>query len=275
MSLVVPRRALALALLLAPAVATAQQGDRPARNQAAQNRQPSADAPPAPSGGEEFKSFEEKLSYVLGVNMARRMQQDGVDPDPQAFTRGFIDTFTKDQPLLTDEEMTEVLNQYRTQLREKAEAARKELTEGWDAAFAKKPAGEPKTTDSGLKYEAVEQGKGKKPTASDIVMVHYVGKLKDGKVFDSSLARGEPAVFPLNGVIKGWTEGLQLMPVGSKYRFVIPAELAYGEEGFPPAIPPNSELTFEVELLDILPQQGPPQGEAPPEGEAQGEQPQE
>ena len=95
-----------------------------------------------------------------------------------------------------------------------------------------------------------------KPAATDVVMVHYVGKLTDGKTFDSSIARGEPAVFPLDGVIPGWTEGLQLMPIGSKYRFHIPSKLAYGEEGAGNAIPPNADLIFEVELLDILPPQG-------------------
>ena len=274
------RRAVAVAALLVPAVAFPQQGERPARgNQPGQNRsaQPSQNAPAgrnnqtpptAPAGGDaNFKSFEEKLSYVLGVNTARRMKLDNVDPDPQAFSRGFVDALTKEEVLLSDEQMTEVLNQFRTQLQEKATTARQQLTKGWETAFSKDPAGDPKTTKSGLKYEVIEQGEGKKPSKEDVVVVHYVGKLKDGKVFDSSVARGEPAVFPLDQVIKGWTEGLQLMPVGSKYRFQIPAALGYGEKGFPPAIPANADLTFEVELLDVMPQQG-GAGEAPeaPEG---------
>lgn len=254
-----------MSLLIVPAVAVAQQNDQPRSQRPAQNRQSAADTPPAPAGAAEFKSFEEKLSYVLGVNTARRMQQDQIDPDPQAFARGFIDSFTKEKPLLSDEEMTDVLNEFRAQLQAKAEQEQKQLAEDWDAAFSKKPAGEPKSTESGIKYEVITQGKGKKPTESDVVVVHYVGKLKDGKVFDSSIARGEPAVFPLNGVIAGWTEGLQLMPVGSKYRFQIPSELAYGEKGYEPAIPPNSDLTFEIELLDIAPAQGPAQGQAPAE----------
>ena len=108
------------------------------------------------------------------------------------------------------------------------------------------------TTDSGLQYEVITAGDGPRPKATDRVRVHYVGTLLDGTKFDSSIDRGEPAEFPLNGVIPGWTEGLQLMPVGSKYKFYIPSELAYGEQGTPGPIGPNATLTFEVELLEIV-----------------------
>ena len=111
-------------------------------------------------------------------------------------------------------------------------------------------AGEMTTTASGLQYQAIEEGDGAKPTATDTVSVHYKGELEDGTVFDSSYERGEPTSFPVNKVIKGWTEGLQLMSVGSKYRFHIPAELGYGERGSGP-IPANSNLIFHVELLEI------------------------
>ena len=107
------------------------------------------------------------------------------------------------------------------------------------------------TTESGLQYEVITEGKGPKPTAEDIVKCHYHGTLIDGTVFDSSVERGEPAEFPLNAVIKGWTEGLQLMPIGSKFIFYIPSDLAYGEASPSPLIKPNSTLIFEVELLDI------------------------
>ena len=106
-------------------------------------------------------------------------------------------------------------------------------------------------TASGLQYEVITQGTGKKPKATDTVVVHYRGTFLDGKEFDSSYKRMEPISFPLNGVIAGWTEGLQLMPLGSKYKFIIPPELAYGKRGMPGAIPPNSTLIFEVELIDI------------------------
>jgi FKBP-type peptidyl-prolyl cis-trans isomerase FkpA len=268
------RRTAALALLLLPALLIAQQGERPAQNRnAAGGQKPAAERKPAVNpanapaeGGAEFKSEDEKLSYVLGVNTARRMKQDNVNPEPQAFTRGFLDE-ASGKSLLSDEEMTQVLDNFRRQLQEKAATARQQLTKGWETAFAKKPEGEPKTTKSGLKYEVLEQGKGKKPAKTDVVVVHYVGKLQDGKVFDSSLASGSPAVLQLDQVIKGWTEGLQLMPVGSKYRFQVPAALAYGKDGFPPDIPANADLTFEVELLDIMPPQnqegGAPAPEAP------------
>ena len=106
-------------------------------------------------------------------------------------------------------------------------------------------------TASGLEYQVIEAGEGKKPKATDTVLVHYRGTFLDGKEFDSSYKRNQPIGFPLNGVIAGWTEGLQLMSVGSKYIFIIPSDLAYGEQGYEPVIPPNTTLIFEVELLDI------------------------
>jgi FKBP-type peptidyl-prolyl cis-trans isomerase FkpA/FKBP-type peptidyl-prolyl cis-trans isomerase FklB len=115
--------------------------------------------------------------------------------------------------------------------------------------------GDMQTTASGLKYEVIRAGSGDKPVASDTVLVHYEGRLPDGTVFDSSYQRGEPAAFPLQGLIPGWTEGIQLMPKGSKYRFVIPPQLAYGPSGAGGVIPPNATLEFDVELLDIAPRQ--------------------
>lgn len=111
------------------------------------------------------------------------------------------------------------------------------------------------TTSSGLQYQVITEGTGPKPTASDVVLVHYEGKLIDGTVFDSSYQRGQPAAFPLNQVIPGWTEGVQLMPTGSKYRFVVPPELAYGARGAGGVIPPGAVLQFDIELLAIRPAQ--------------------
>ena len=260
------RRAAALALLV-PAVAVAQPGGQPAGSQPARNRQPAAGTPAAPAGEKAvFKTYEEKLSYVLGVNTARRMRNDNVEPEPQAFSRGFTDEFGG-KSLLSDEEMTTVLAEFDRRLKAKAEEARKQFTAEWDASFAadKKPKGEPKATQSGLKYEVFEQADGPKPKATDVVAVHYIGRLPDGTVFDSSVARGEPLIYPANQLIAGWTEGLQLMSVGSKYRLYIPAKLAYGEDGFPPKIGPNQDLVFDMHLLQVAPQdQAPPPGGAPP-----------
>ncbi len=135
------------------------------------------------------------------------------------------------------------------------EAAAAEAKATGDAFLAENAAREGvQVTDSGLQYEVLSDAEGDKPTSEDTVKVHYEGKLIDGTVFDSSIERGEPAQFPLKGVIPGWTEGLQLMPVGSKYRFVIPADLAYGDRGAGQAIGPGETLIFDVELLEIVKQ---------------------
>ncbi len=218
--------------------------------------QPGGTAPPAgaaPAGGGQFKTFEEKLSYAMGVNIGRSLKKDGLNPDPRLFAKGLADAMGGGQTLLSDEEIGEVFTQVQAQMREKAMVEQKKVAGEFQAGFdpAKKQ-GQTQTTKSGLKFEVYEQGKGPKPKATDTVQVHYVGTIPGGKVFDSSVARGEPAEFPLNGVIPGWTEGLQLMPVGSKYKFFVPAALAYGERGAPPAIPANQDLIFEVQLLDIV-----------------------
>ena len=239
-------------MLLVPALAWAQPDAPPAAGQ-----KPAA-SPPAANGSGELKTFEEKLSYAVGLNAGRVMQQQGLNPDPELFMRGFKDSFKETDPLLNDDEIQQIFAQVQQQMQEKAQANAKKLQTSWDEAFSdkKKPEGGQKATKSGLKYEVFAQGKGAKPKPTDTVVVHYIGELPDGKVFDSSVARGEPAVFPVGGVIKGWTEGLQLMSVGSKYKFYIPSDLAYGKEGRPPRIPANQDLVFEVELLDILPAEG-------------------
>jgi FKBP-type peptidyl-prolyl cis-trans isomerase len=243
-----------LALLLVPAIAWAQPGAPPAAGQ-----KPAASPPAANSGGE-LKTFEDKLSYAVGLNAGRVMQQQGLNPDPDLFLRGFKDSFKETDPLLSDDEIQEIFAQVQQQMQEKAQANAKKLQTSWEQTFSdkNKPAGGQKTTKSGLKYEVYAEGKGPKPKPSDVVLVHYVGELPDGKVFDSSVARGEPATFPVSAVIKGWTEGLQLMSVGSKYKFYIPSDLAYGKEGRPPRIQPNQDLVFEVELLDIVPGENAP-----------------
>ena len=147
------------------------------------------------------------------------------------------------------EEAHKIINEYLQALQEKLTAAAKEAGEKFLAENKTKEG--VKTTASGLQYVVEKQGTGIRPTASDEVTVHYTGKLLDGTVFDSSVERGEPATFPLNRVIPGWTEGVQLMQEGSKYRFFIPSDLAYGPQGIPNAIPPHSTLIFDVELIKV------------------------
>lgn len=269
------RRAAAVALLLAPAAAFAQPTGQPARNRQPAGDRPAADRPaaePAASGQAEFKTFEEKLSYVLGVNTARSMRNDNVNPDPRLFARGFVDELTEGKSLLSDEEMTQVLQQFRERIQAQAEEARRKLAESWNQTFQGDPEGEAKTTKSGIKYEVFTQGEGPKPKPTDVVIVHYVGKFAEGEVFDSSVERGEPLPLSLSGqIIQGWKEALPLMPVGSRYRFHIPAALGYGEKGREPLIKPNQDLVFEIELLDIAPpedQAGAGSAPPAPEGDA-------
>lgn len=199
----------------------------------------------------------EKFSYAVGVDVARSLAQVEGRMDPAAFKAGFSDAFGDGEPRLTDAEMAEAKNAVSAELQAEQKAAEQAQSaeavargEAFRAENAKRDA--VKTTESGLQYEVLEDADGPKPSATDTVKVHYKGTLIDGTEFDSSYSRGQPATFPLNGVIKGWTEGVALMPVGSKYKFVIPPELAYGERGAGARIGPNETLVFEVELLEIV-----------------------
>ena len=202
----------------------------------------------APPKGE-FKTLKDKASYAIGMSIGRSMKQQGVEVSPELLARGLRDALGGDKFLLTDQEAEEALNQFQEEA--VAASAERQKKEGvaYLVANGKKP--DVKTTASGLQYKVLKTGTGPKPKADDIVTTHYRGTLVDGKEFDSSYKRGEPAVFPVNGVIAGWTEALQLMPVGSKWQLAVPANLAYGERGRPPVIAPNSTLLFDVELLDI------------------------
>jgi FKBP-type peptidyl-prolyl cis-trans isomerase FklB len=201
----------------------------------------------------------DKLSYALGMNFGKMMHGQAVKPDEVSFsimTRGMQDEFAGGKTLLTDAEVRDLLNTYQAALKTRQQEAQKEAME------TNKTAGEAflaanKTKEgvvalpSGLQYKILTAGTGPKPTASDTVVCNYVGTLIDGKEFDSSVKRGKPATFPVGGVIKGWTEALQLMPVGSKWELFIPPNLAYGERGPSADIGPNSTLIFQVELLSI------------------------
>ena len=192
----------------------------------------------------------DKISYALGLSMGQNLMGSGVTSlNYQNLAQGIEDVLTKQQPKITYQEAQQVLGQFFQELEAKIAGAAKADGEKFLAENAKREGVQ--VTASGLQYEVLEATIGQKPKATDTVKVHYEGTLIDGTVFDSSYKRGESISFPLNGVIKGWTEGLQLMSVGSKYKFFIPYQLAYGERGAGQQIPPYAALIFTVELLGI------------------------
>ncbi|GAB0056234.1 FKBP-type 22 kDa peptidyl-prolyl cis-trans isomerase [Candidatus Magnetaquicoccaceae bacterium FCR-1] len=204
-----------------------------------------------------FKNSKERYSYAVGLQIGEQVKQITSSMDMSAFMAGMKDTLDGKPPKLTPEQVEQAKNEFRDIVRKEMEqkqqsAASRNAKQGSDylATNAKKKG--VTTTASGLQYEVLKEASGPKPKATDQVKVHYHGTLLDGTVFDSSVARKEPVTFPLNRVIPGWTEGVQLMPVGSKFRFVIPSKLAYGSNGAPPKIEPESTLIFEVELLEIV-----------------------
>lgn len=193
-----------------------------------------------------------KLSYAWGMAMAMQLKGMGVtDLSFEDFNNAVKAVFDGNEPEMTPEEAQKIITEYLENLQKKAaEAAMATAKAFLDENKMKEGV---KTTESGLQYKVLKEGNGASPKADDEVTVHYTGKLLDGTVFDSSVSRGEPATFPLNRVIPGWTEGVQLMKEGSKYEFFIPSELAYGAQGIPNAIPPHSTLIFEVELIKVNP----------------------
>ena len=192
----------------------------------------------------------DKISYALGLSMGQNLMGSGVEKlNYQDLAAGIEDVLTHQQPKISYQEAQQVLNTFFQELEQKIAGAAKEAGEKFLAENAKREG--VKVTEPGLQYEILEPSLGQKPKATDTVRVHYEGTLIDGTVFDSSYKRGESITFPLNGVIKGWTEGLQLMSIGSKYKFFIPYQLAYGERGAGASIPPYAALIFTVELLGI------------------------
>lgn len=198
----------------------------------------------------------EKDSYALGMNIGRGLSKQPVDLDAAAVARGLQDAMSGGKTELTDEEATADLAQLKDQVQKATEAKMQELAaENQKAGAAFLAENKTKegvvTLPSGLQYKVLTQGTGPKPAATDTVVCQYRGTLLDGSEFDSSYKRGQPATFAVGRVIKGWTEALQLMPVGSKWQIFIPADLAYGERGAGNVIPPNATLIFEVELVSI------------------------
>ncbi|MCP4989131.1 MAG: FKBP-type peptidyl-prolyl cis-trans isomerase [Colwellia sp.] len=204
----------------------------------------------------------QKQAYGLGASIGMYMQRNleehdklGLALDKELIVRGFVDSI-EGKAVIEKEEIQALLMNLDATMKEKQQAATVAASEASLAEGAKFLEDNAKkegvqVTESGIQYSVLTAGEGDKPAATDTVKVHYKGTLLNGDEFDSSYKRGEPAVFPLNRVIKGWTEGVQLMPVGAKYKFTIPSDLAYGPNGNPPSIPGNSVLQFEIELLEI------------------------
>jgi FKBP-type peptidyl-prolyl cis-trans isomerase FklB len=210
-----------------------------------------------------LKTQKDKASYAIGLNIGRGLHKDSVDVDPAILLRGLRDGLGGGKTLLTDEEMKGAMTTLQSELRKKQEVRSKEQEEkmlqvgetnkkeGEAFLAANKTKDDIVTMPSGLQYKILKEGTGPKPSATDSVVCNYKGTLLDNTEFDSSYKRGQPATFQVGQVIHGWTEALQLMPVGSKWQLFIPADLAYGQRGGGSGIGPNATLIFEVELLSI------------------------
>jgi len=205
----------------------------------------------------ELKTQEEKFSYAIGLDIVSSLDQLQKDftLNKDILVRGIQDALSN-KAQLTKEEVAKIKIEFEQAVRAKIQAKVEEAgevnkTQGEEFLAKNKTRPEVKTTASGLQYEVLTEGTGVQPKLTDTVTVHYRGTLLNGDEFDSSYARNEPATFPLNHVIKGWQEGVQLMNIGSKYKFYIPSDLAYGKMGAAPKIGPNSTLIFEVELISI------------------------
>ncbi|MGA2097994.1 MAG: FKBP-type peptidyl-prolyl cis-trans isomerase [Candidatus Acidiferrum sp.] len=197
-----------------------------------------------------LKTNKDKASYALGLNWGKSMHRDNVDLDPNIILRGLKDGLAGGKTLLTDEEAKAAMDAFQVEMQAKIQLSNKK--EGETFLAANKTRDGVVALPSGLQYKILKEGTGPKPTATDTVVCDYRGTLLNNTEFDSSYKRGQHATFPVTGVIKGWTEALQLMPVGSKWQLFIPSDLAYGERGAPRVgIGPNATLVFEVELITI------------------------
>ena len=211
---------------------------------------------PAAPAGDPLATSEQRLSYGIAFGLGQRMQADGVPLDVKAFEIGLTDALTSAEPRLTQEEITAEMTAYQEKAaaeQESVQAALGEANTAASAAFLAENAAREGvvTTESGLQYEVLTEGTGPMPGAEDSVEVHYRGTLVDGTEFDSSYGRGETVTFGVGQVIPGWTEALQLMPEGSKWKLAIPADLAYGAGGAVQVIGPNAALVFELDLFAI------------------------
>ena len=197
-----------------------------------------------------LKTLADSVGYALGVNVGSSLKmQHMTKVNTAMISRGCNDVLTNGKQLLDENAAFAILTGYSQKMQE--EQSKAAIQAGQEFLAKNKLRPEIKTTATGLQYEIIKEGTGIRPAAEDTFVVHYTGTLTDGTKFESSLDRGQPLVYPMSAVIPGWTEGLQLMPIGSKYKFYIPYNLAYGLQGSPPAIPGGAALIFELELLDV------------------------
>ena len=223
---------------------------------------------PATTAAAPLTTQKQKGSYAIGLRIGGGLQKDGVDLDAASLSRGIRDGLAGNKPLLTDQEAQAALTVMATEVRAKQQAKLEAVSAAnkkvGDAFLAENKTKEGVVTlPSGLQYKILAVGTGPKPTAEDSVVCDYRGTLIDGKEFDSSYKRGKPLTIPVSGVIKGWTEAMLLMPVGSKWQLFLPADLAYGNQAMGPDIQPGSALVFEVELHSIAPKTEAPKTDAP------------
>jgi FKBP-type peptidyl-prolyl cis-trans isomerase FklB len=205
----------------------------------------------------QLKDQKDKASYAIGVNLGLNFTKQKVPINPDALSAGIKDAMAG-KPKMTEAERNETMAALEKDMENKQkEMAQTNIKEGEKFLAENKKKEGVKTTSSGLQYKVVKEGTGSQPKATDMVTVNYEGKLLDGTVFDSSYKRGQPATFPLNAVIKGWTEGLQLMKTGGKYQLFVPANLAYGDRAVGADIAANSTLMFDIELLEVKPPPAP------------------
>jgi FKBP-type peptidyl-prolyl cis-trans isomerase FklB len=250
---------LGIGIALQIPVASAQTGasGTTAKPPATQSTTPGAAAkPPVAAGQGTLKDQKAKTSYALGMNLAHTVKMQPLELDQAAFVQGIKDVLAGGKTLMSDDEMAAALAVLETEMKAKAAEEAKKLgeankVEGATFLAANKTKEGVVTLPSGLQYKIITAGTGAKPATTDTVVCNYRGTLINGKEFDSSYKRGQPLSFPVTRVIKGWTEALQLMPVGSKWQLFIPSDLAYGERGAGADIGPNATLIFEVELISI------------------------
>jgi FKBP-type peptidyl-prolyl cis-trans isomerase len=251
---------------LASAACAQQEGEEPAAAEGEETAAAEGEETAATEGTDRVKA-----SYAIGLNMGRNFSSQEVDVDLDAMIEGLRTGVAEGEPAYSDEELQAAMQAFQQKMMAEQQARHElqaaENVAAGEAFLTENAAREGiETTESGLQFEVLEPGTGDSPTAEDAVQVHYKGTLIDGTVFDSSYERGQPANFPLGGVIPGFREGIQKMQVGGKYKLYIPPQLGYGERGAGGEIPPNATLIFEIELLDVNPAAAAPA----PQGQGQG-----